>query len=289
MSSERDLGDDELDARLTELFADDRLAVPPAPDAARVVAAGARRVRRRRTMLVGGTAAACALALVGGGVLVNVFGTSSSPTSEMDVAAPPADTGAATESGGRSAETSSTNAPPSAPAVPAPPGGPSTARGSEPSSGPASGSEDEQPPTTASAGVTRQPLGLALLGPAGYADLSLGMSFSEARATGMLAPGQPPPSGGGCTSYPLAGSSPAVQDVTISATQGIVAFEGGDARTPEGIGAGSSLDQARASYPDLTQEGAGYSAAAGGSARYFFTTTNDTVDAVNLRSASSPC
>lgn len=273
--------EDQLDAELRRLFDDERIGLRPRHDAAETVVAGARRLRRRRTVAAGGGGTLAVLALVGGSLLL---GGQRPPAETPDarIAAPPASTGASLAS--TSAEVTSQ------PEQMSPPG----------SAPEKTSSQRAEPRTSSSRESTEQAASSALpeasallaaptLGPQGYHQLTLGMSYRDAEATGMLAGPVKAPPEDACSTYQLAEGTVAVHDVTISGTAGVVMFRAAEAVTPEGIGAGSSLERLRATYSDLTAESTGYSATAGPAARYFFTASDDSVTEVQLRAADWPC
>ncbi|PXY31797.1 hypothetical protein [Prauserella muralis] len=274
--------DDQLDAELRRLFDDERLGLLPKPDAAQSVVAGARRIRRRRAAMAGSGGALVVLALVGGGLLL---GGQRQPmeTPDAHIAAPPAGTG------GTSSVTT-TAQPTSPPQVRSLPGTPPVDSSSE-SESPATSSRQSTARTTSSLPPDASTLRAApVFGPESYQKLTLGMSYRDAAATGMLAGAdQSPPPENACSTYRLAEGATAIRDVTISGSAGVVVIRAGEAVTPEGIGAGSSLDQVRAAYPDLASESAGYSASAGANSRYFFTASDDSVTEVQLRASGSSC
>ncbi|GAA3817569.1 hypothetical protein [Nocardioides panacisoli] len=90
------------------------------------------------------------------------------------------------------------------------------------------------------------------LGPDGYGDLTIGMSEQEAVATGGLTVTG---TDFGCRHFTLAGYAPRANstDGYITAKNGLESiFARPGMLTPEGIGIGSTLDELRAAYPDLS-------------------------------------
>lgn len=253
---------DDLDAELRRLFEDDRLDVRPGAHASTRILAGARRIRRRRAVLTATGGTLTAVVLVGAGL---VLGQVRSP--QTDTAAPVL-----------VPRTSETGSPASLTSIPlAPPPG-------SPSSGEAADSANPPVPTTSTQRVSAEssaptskpvrsqsvPLVLGpVLGPNGYGKLVLGMSFSAAKQTGLLAGANTPPTG--CADYALTEGAAGVRTVTISDTGGIVSFEASGAHTPERIHVGSTTDDLQAAYPALNKSGGGsYTAAAGAGGTYVF-------------------
>jgi hypothetical protein len=108
-----------------------------------------------------------------------------------------------------------------------------------------------------------------VLGPSGYGSLRLGMSFDDAKATGLLSGAGTAPES--CGRYSLREGAAAVAAVTISAADGIVSFQATGAHTPEQIQVGSTADQVAAAYPDLTRKTGAYTVPTGTGGRYVFT------------------
>lgn len=275
-----DWDDDTVGDELRKLFGDDRLDVRPAPGADRAIVSGARRRRRRRAAAGAGAGTLAVLGLIGGGLALSGVGQGGAPR-DANVAAAPT-----------SPEATGTVSMPSSP----------TGAGSEapPSSSPAwttSLSERQDPPPTSSPATSvpedvesgRVLAAAPVLGPDGYLSLRLGMSYRDATATGLLDPGSGPPAQEGCASYRLAEGAATISEITISGGDGIVRFRAADAQTPEGIRSGSSLDQLRSAYSDLSGESNGYVASASESARYVFTVAQDTVSQVQLESRDADC
>ncbi|TNC27377.1 RodZ family helix-turn-helix domain-containing protein [Amycolatopsis alkalitolerans] len=252
---------DELDTELRRLFADDRLDIRPDEAAPARVLAGARRIRRRRAALTATGGTLTAVVLVTAGLLLGPLRPASTNT-----AAPVEDS--TTRATGSSAPLTAN------PVNPAP-GSQSTAEStgstgqSEPSRTPARSSSSAAPPTTASSrGQTAPLMTGAVLGPDGYSKLVLGMSFADAKKTGLLAGAGTAPSG--CAGYRLTEGSASVSVVTISDTNGVVGFDATGAHTPERIRIGSTKDELEAAYPGLSKNGSTYTADAGGGGSYVF-------------------
>lgn len=260
-----EFGDD-----LRTLFAGDRLAVTPAPGAARLIVAGAlRRRRRRAAALVAVVSAVAVLAATG------VYLTSwAQPDAEIPMAAPPSSSSAVPPTA-TTATTTATDVKTrvrgtTAPGVPttrtvvvsgsatvvtllpgqAPPQTTTVADGSTPPQ-----TESTRPPVTFR--VT--------LGPGGYQNrLWLGMTFEEVQDSGMLAdPQAAPPESGSCATYELAEGTADVRHITLSADLGLSMFTAGGARSPEGIGIGSIRGDVAKTYPDGEGGEKGYTVATG--------------------------
>jgi uncharacterized caspase-like protein len=129
-----------------------------------------------------------------------------------------------------------------------------------------------------------------VLGPGGYGDLTLGMSFADAVATGSLqAQEAAPPPADGCGTYQLTEGDGGVREVVVSGEQGIVTFSASGARTPEGIGTGSSTGEVEQAYPEVARDSATYSAPTGSGGNYVFYLAEDQVDSVQLIGPAVPC
>ncbi|GAB3575993.1 hypothetical protein GCM10027445_39320 [Amycolatopsis endophytica] len=252
--------DDELGAELRRLFDDERLAVHAAPDAGDAILSGIRRRRRRRNALAVSGGVLTAAVLVSAGLLV------ASPDPAVHEAAP-------STTAPRAPTTSAPGpvvVPPTFPSEPVPP---PTSTGLPPSGVPVppTSAPATQPPKSTSGRSSARPAPAAVaavLGPTGYAALRLGMSFDDAKATGMLAGAGAAPAE--CTVYRLTEGTGSVASVTISPTGGVVVFTATGARSPENVGTGSTVTELRNAYPDLTAGAGNYSAATGSGAHYTF-------------------
>jgi hypothetical protein len=272
--------DEDLDGALRRLFQDERLDMPPQAEVEAAILAGAGRIRRRRRAMTA-TGGVLAAVLVAGTVL---FSADLRP-GHTQLAAPP---------GG---ETLSESSPTQATVTPVPLGLPPAGEPSDTGAGGAdqprtTTSQDRSPalpPASASTSprIAGGPISSGpVLGPTGYRQLQLGMSFDDAKATGLLAGvGNAPES---CGRYSLREGAAAVAAVTISAREGIVSFQATGAHTPEQIEIGSTRDQMVAAYPDLAKDAEGYTASAGAGGRYVFTVDGqDRVDGLLLIGAGS--
>ncbi|MFD4251832.1 hypothetical protein [Amycolatopsis thermoflava] len=248
--------DDELGDELRRLFDDDRLAIRPAPGAESAIVRGARRRRRRRTAVAasGGVLTAALLITAGlvatrqdPGVHQAAQPTTAAPTTTSEAPGPVV-------------------VPPSFPELPTQPSAPSSTTTVLPAPPPA-GTSTRSPSSSSRTTVRPEPAAV-VLGPTGYGPLRLGMSFDEAKATGLLADAGTAPAE--CTTYRLTEGTANVASVAISPTGGVVVFTATGARTPEKVGAGSTVAELRTAYPDLTAGAGNYSAAAGSGANYTF-------------------
>lgn len=214
-------GNSDFEAGLQRLFADDRLSIRPAPVAGRAVVAGARRARRRREIaLVGGGSAAVALVLV---AVVMLAGLPQDGDGHS-VAAP---------------QRTSVLPP-----------------GQQPSMLPPPAATESKPPPSAE--PAPKPGGKpGELDPFGYGELKLGMSFYDMKTRGLLGnPEARPPKG--CESHYPAEGERDIRGLTISLDRDLVqVIAETRVRTPEGIGAGSSLRDVKSTYPKLSVEQGG--------------------------------
>lgn len=244
--SEREL--DELESSLRSLFDDERLAVRPTPGATAGVVAGARRVRRRRQLAMAGTTAGVAAAAVIAGVLV-VMPTSGGGN---DIAAPPPTQtlGSATSVSKPSTRPSKTKQTSASDQI-------ETSGGQDPRTKTLTQPLSEPPPEDVTV-----PLQFGgPVGPSGWDQLTLGMSFEDAKATGFIAADAAAPAG--CTSYPLTSGTDYVSTVDISES-GLERFTASGGRTPEGMGSGSTLAELQAAYPSGTVSDDAYIVSSGG-------------------------
>lgn len=253
---------DDLDTELRRLFGDERLDVRPSEDAPTRIVAGARRVRRRRAALTASGGALTIVALVSAGLVLGQLRSTQTdtaapvlqPTLSATLSSVPDSPIPLNPAPGSSSpgEISGSTAQTSAPQT--------STRQSPPSSAPPSSSTRSQ----------RAPLmSGSVLGPTGYSKLVLGMSFADAKKTGLLADAGTASTG--CADYTLAEGAAGIHDVTISDARGIVSFEASGARTPQRIGVGSTRDELEAAYPGASRTGDEYSAPAGsGDGSYLF-------------------
>jgi hypothetical protein len=266
--------DDELAGRLRQLFTDDtRLDLPSRPDAGQAVVAGARRRRRRRTVAATAGGALATVVLVAGSLALAGLRPGAHQTTLPAAGRPALAPSVSLPPSPMTAVLSQTPAPGAA--LPAPTAEPQNGRPTAPGM-------SASPRDALSTG--------SIVGPLGYGRLRLGMSLSEAEATGMLADTGEPSSG--CATYPPREGSAVVSGVVVSRTQGIVRFEVNGGRTPERMGIGSTLDQLRSSYRDLTRSpsSSDYTVSAGSGAAYVFAVDDSgTVVSFQLTTSAPAC
>lgn len=254
---EREL--DELESSLRSLFDDERLAVRPAPGATAGVVAGARRVRRRRQIATAASGAGVAAAAVIAGVLIVMPASGSG----NNVAAPPP-----TQTLDSATSVSKPTTKPSKPKQPSASDQIETSGGGDPRTKPMTQPPSEPPPEDVTV-----PFYLGSpIGPSGWDQLTLGMSFEDAKATGFLAADAAPPSG--CTAYSLAAGSEDVQTVVISES-GLGRFIASNGATPEGMASGATLEELQEAYPSGTSDGSTFRADSGGGGTYEFPMSGD--------------
>lgn len=277
---------DELERELRRLFTDERLTIPPAQGAPLAVMAGARRIRRRREFAVlGGGSLAAAAVLVAGFLLTSPM----RQDGDQPLAAPPA-----TETLTRG--TTLTVAPPAEAAPdddrrPRPPESTRTDAAAKKEAPLTEALESAQrvtpTPTEANTGenLDRPLIASAVIGPSGYGELALRMTFAEVKEKGLLAdPDAPPPPSGGCAGYALAEGDHSVREIHISDAIGVAVITASGAATPEGIAVGSSEEELTDAYPGekLTRDDRGYRAAAAEGAHYRFVVSDGVVEQLHL-------
>lgn len=252
-----------LEDGLRRLFDDDRLAVPPASGAREAVVAGARRARRRRELAIAGSGVGVAAVAILGGVLIVM-----PPSNERTEVASAPDTSTLTV--GSSIEPAPSSAPEKKSEVPSSDGTGSTVieepRGGkppDPSASPSSTPSDPPPMPMRAGGP---------IGPSGWSELKLGMSFADAKATGYISPDAPAPAG--CTSYSLTTGGDFVSAVLISES-GLGRIVASGARTPEDQGVGSPIENLQEAYPDGAESEGEFRAETSAGATYEFAMGED--------------
>ena len=223
--------DDPLERELSRIFTDDHLNVRAKFGAEETIVAGARRIRRRRQVVAATGSVVTAVILV-----ASVFLVSDIRQEPLAPAAQPPPISLESSNGSSSLPAPSQQTPkPSA---------------SNPSN-------SQYPPEAPTSPLSKIPLDTAsVLGPGGYRNLKLGMSFVEAKATGALAAVSLPASS--CQNYQLAEGDRIVSTVTISPKNGVVSFLASSAHSPEGIMVGSSEADLKATYPKAQVVANGY-------------------------------
>lgn len=256
----------DLDDELRQLFTSDRLDVPVRADADQVILAGARRLRRRRiaTATAGGVFAVVAV-VIGGIALAG-----GNPD-----AMPPATTNPSTPPAASSVEVSTL---PSASTAVAPPLG-TTSTPTQSSTRPVVPTRTSEPGPP--------DLNFPELGPTGFQALELGQTVEEAQATGLLGPIVQDGGADGCSIYELL-SDDRTSGRVYAYGGALVAIAADPAQTPEGVGPGWTIEQARVEYPDLREgipgSGAWFTVVPGNaSARYALETADGVVTSVTLR------
>jgi len=225
----------DLDDELRRMFANsgDQLDIPVRGDAEQTIVAGAGRRRKRRLAAMGASGAAAMAVVVAAGIAL------ANPTPE---AMPPAIPTSTTDA---PSETTSTTTTPTSETVPVPP----------PAAPPTSGevdppneetTEEEEPPPPAAQGE--------VIGPFGWRELRLGMTYDEAVATGLVVETGSPP-GDGCTSYTIAtadGSHGGALTFSYNGLEFIAPYA--KVRTPEGVWEGMPIEQFLELYPEKADE-----------------------------------
>ncbi|WP_433206084.1 hypothetical protein ACQP00_38925 [Dactylosporangium sp. CS-047395] len=137
------------------------------------------------------------------------------------------------------------------------------------------------------------------LGPTGLGSLRLGMTRTQANATGMLKP-DIAPDAGDCTTTHLKGAPTDAGTVTWRSDRGVVAIDayGTTMHTPEGVHIGMSRDDMLKIYPEWhpvdgngdDRDGRGYGKARGNPAAvYRIWTTSGQVSGVTLQRTDQGC
>jgi hypothetical protein len=284
--------DDELDAELRRLFADERLGLRPAAGAPQAIVAGARRIRRRRTVLTSAGGVTMTVLVVAGVMTVSglhphaktvVAGGSVTPAASGAVVptftlVPPPDTSPTAPGATRAPGVTLVPPPVESRAQTLPP----------PSSNPGQTSSDgASADTTQAFSTTEGPQ----LDADGYGNLKLGMTEAEAQAQGVVLT----KTGGTdvCSSYDVSGSGvPSPGAIAISVNKGLVVIApSAPVHTPEGIGQGASKSDVYATYTDASEnQTTGLSASASPVSTYRFSLDDsELVENVNLNSTDQDC
>jgi hypothetical protein len=232
----------ELDAELSRLFGDDRLAVHARPGAERAIVAGAGRIRRRRTVATSAGGALTAVILIGSGVVFGgaLAGHSIRPADDSTL-----QLGSPRVAGPQLPVRPDGQVPPPRERTTTAPPAAQVPTSESPTSPPAVTATATAPETVRRAAGT-------LIGPDGYGKLRLGMTMSQVQAAGVTLS----PSGDGdCKPYDFAGDGvPGAGSVVISPRVGVALITADSpATSPEGIGAGSAPADVFAAYPRARQ------------------------------------
>lgn len=225
----------DLDDELRRMFANsgDQLDVPIRPDAEQAIVAGAGRRRKRRLAAMSASGAAAVVVVVAVGIAL------ANPTPE---AMPPAHVPTSTSSS--PTPPSQNEAPPTEPGtgIALPPAAPPTGEEEPPQ-----GTTEEPPPPPEVTGEE--------IGPFGWRELRLGMTYEEAVATGLVVETGAPP-GPGCNTYTIAtadgshgGAVHISQEFGVDFIAPYVKVH-----TPEGVSEGWTIEQFLVVYPELADE-----------------------------------
>ncbi|MER7860450.1 hypothetical protein ABTX61_15215 [Amycolatopsis japonica] len=260
------MSEEDVQQRLRDLFADERLAVGSTLNPEAIVA-GARRRRRRRQLMQTTSGMAAAVVLLGGGLTVFTI-----HDKDNGAAFPGGDQltmGAASSSLAQPGPGSS--APPASAPVeqPNPTTVPPHSTVSDGPAKPPKSTAATKPPTQ------RKVTTGALLTSAGFGKLRLGMSESEAEAT--AGPLRAKEVRGTCTyGYAEGAAVPAPTSVSLTEGDGITVINpAGTVHTPEGIGVGSSEADILAAYPGSTKDGSAYVAPVSAVSAYRISVSDD--------------
>ncbi|UUV28329.1 hypothetical protein NQK81_26390 [Amycolatopsis roodepoortensis] len=260
------MSEEDVQRKLRDLFSDERLGVGPTLNPETIVA-GARRRRRRRQLMQTTSGMAAAVVLLGGGLTVFTIHDR--------------DNGAAFPGGDQltiGAASSSLAQP--APGSSAPPVSSQAAPPNPTSGQPQSTSHDEPAPPPKSTASTKPPTQRkvttgALLTPAGFGKLRLGMSEEEAEAA--VGPLRAKDYRASCVYGYVEGTAvPGPASVSLTEADGITVINpSGTVHTPEGIGVGSTESDILAAYPGSTKDGSAYFAPAGAGSAYRIALADD--------------
>ena len=270
---------DELEQRLRALFADDRLTVEPADDAASVIVAGARRRRRRQRVLTSAAGAVCALAVASAGLAVvqlrGQHATADLSSRAVSASTPPVPSSVPEPSSSAVTSEEETPAEPSdteESAVPVPPARPP--RNSTP--------KQSAPPTSRVVTGT-------LVTADGLGSVKLGMTEQQLSDQGVTL--TPVKESGGCTYYDVAGAGVPAATAVVSSDKGVVAVKpDGAAHTPEGVGDGSLKDQVTSTYPGTSESSSELVSPTGDQGNYHFTLNSDgEVQGIEVRAKTQDC
>jgi hypothetical protein len=266
----------DLEDELKRLFQDERLDVQVAADAEQSVVAGARRVRRRRAMLLTAAGALTAVVLAASGVALT---RPASETTDAIAGQPPSLPITSDTTPSPTSSLATEPAPPSGDSITSkvgPPAPPSNSPGTPRSTTSKPSSTVPTLPSTALPAGQR-------IGPTSYGKIKLGMTQTELAATGSVDAGV---TTGACTRYQIKSGG----TVLASTTNGVVDINPNVTTTQEDITIGSTIESAKAKYPDFTGTSGDSVKVPGNSAAvYVFTVSAGKVTGIRLKSSISDC
>ncbi|RSN58743.1 hypothetical protein DMH01_22205 [Amycolatopsis sp. WAC 04182] len=260
------MSDEDVQRKLRDLFSDERLSVGSTLNPETIVA-GARRRRRRRQLMQTTSGMAAAVVLLAGGVTIFTIHDK--------------DNGAAFPGGDQltMGAASSSLAQPgpgtSAPPVSAPVASPNPTSAPPPSTAPDGPVEPPKSTAAANSSTPRKVTTGALLTPAGFGKLRLGMSEEEAEAA--AGPLRAKDWRQSCVyGYVEGAAVPGPTSVSLTEADGITVINpSGAVHTPEGIGVGSTEADILAAYPGGTKDGSAYFAPVNDVSAYRIALAND--------------
>ncbi|WP_370945991.1 hypothetical protein AB5J62_44035 [Amycolatopsis sp. cg5] len=232
--------DDELDAKLRQLFADDRLGgLQPKTDAGEAIVAGARRRRNRRKAVTAASGVAMAGVLVVGGVTF-------AKIQDRDTQA--AMSTAATQAAATAAPPSSSTG-----EVGATAGAPASGPASPTTSAPIPGSTPPKTPPSSAAQPDgpKKVLTGQLLSHSGIGNLAVGMSEAQLTAAGITFKKETGTTCAFGTVSNVTSQAGAIR-IYLSDKSGVTAILPASSHTPEGVGTGSTVQDVTALYPQAS-------------------------------------
>jgi hypothetical protein len=218
----------DLDDELKELFVSDRLDVPVRANAEEIIVAGARRLRRRRLAAATASGVLGVVVVVVAGVILAGGNPDAMPPATKTTTPRPA------------ASSPSISSLPSPTSAAAPPLGTTTTTPPPP------------PPKTKTKTTTAGPpnLNYEVVGPTGLRSLTLGQTLEEAQASGLV--GNKTDTNSSCAVYDLISDDRIAGVVYFTTT--LQAIFANPVQTPEGVGAGWTVEQVKTVYPELDEE-----------------------------------